>query len=83
MITIGAKRRKFLFTYILDDLVNRPDHNAFQMLISHELNLNRGGLLQVIVADGHIATPTRLGQRLSEEGWPVPFFTVFRFPVIA
>ena len=49
MITIGAKRRKFLFTYILDDLVNRPDHNAFQTLISQELNLNRGGMLLVSV----------------------------------
>ena len=56
MITIGSKRKKFLFTYILDDLVNQPDHNAFQMLISQELNLNRGGILLVSVADGHIAS---------------------------
>ena len=45
MIRIGAKRRKFIFTYILDDLVNQPDHNAFQTLISQGVNLNRGGIL--------------------------------------
>ena len=56
MITIGAKRRKFLFAYIPDDFVNRPDHNAFQTLISRELNLNRGGILLVNVADEHIDT---------------------------
>ena len=44
LITIGAKRREFLFTNILDDFVlepARPDRNDFKMLISrnlHELN---------------------------------------------
>ena len=39
-------------------------------------------MLVVSVADGHIATPIILGQRHGEVGWPVPFFAVFRFPVI-
>ena len=39
-------------------------------------------MLLVSVTDGHIATPIILGQRHSEVGWPVPFFAVFRFPVI-
>ena len=50
---------------------------------SHEIKYftnRRGG---ESVTDGHIATPIILGQRHSEVGWPVPFFAVFRFPVIA
>ena len=39
-------------------------------------------MLLVSVADGHIATPILLGKPHSEVGWPVPFFAVFRFPVI-
>ena len=53
-----------------------------KLLVLYSVYLNRGFILVVSVAIGHIAKPIILGQRHGGVGWPDPFFAVSMFPVI-